>query len=351
MVWFNPWRDRCCQFMLPPLSPLSWLRIYEEEKGTKTDEIFSLLFRQYQTELDRMMTLRRSNLSSFINAEREALTQLYDQLYLSHSERIARFPSLTISVDPERVWRDDSAGGGGGYEEEIVNENVSEELLIRHEREREKVEVEVEDARVVLERLERYFEVVQKGKDLEAAAADPTRLTARGSSTKLLLEERDRKRVAKEKPKVRFNVSFLAILCDLYWQNPFRLIQLEAELRSLIPEWESKHRRLFTVDGVPFLDSLDEQQRIEDMEKENKRVSSLRSSSIASFRGFDQSFSISYTAYETRHFSEQQYNKTFESSTYRHHHNCSSFETTNDWNFYQIKHFFHEFFKPPSTSS
>ncbi|GAA5976333.1 hypothetical protein JCM5350_001424 [Sporobolomyces pararoseus] len=208
----------------------------------------------YQTELDRMMTLRRSNLSSFINAEREALTQLYDQLYLSHSERIARFPSLTISVDPERVWRDDSAGGGGGYEEEIVNENVSEELLIRHEREREKVEVEVEDARVVLERLERYFEVVQKGKDLEAAAADPTRLTARGSSTKLLLEERDRKRVAKEKPK------------------------LEAELRSLIPEWESKHRRLFTVDGVPFLDSLDEQQRIEDMEKENKRRTKLGTS-------------------------------------------------------------------------
>ncbi|GAA5948358.1 hypothetical protein JCM3765_001385 [Sporobolomyces pararoseus] len=204
----------------------------------------------YQTELDRMMALRRSNLSSFINAEREALTQLYDQLYLSHSERIARFPSLTISVDPERVWRDEN----GGYEEEIVNENVSEELLIRHEREREKVEVEVEDARVVLERLERYFEVVQKGKDLEAAAADPTRLTARGSSTKLLLEERDRKRVAKEKPK------------------------LEAELRSLIPEWESKHRRLFTVDGVPFLESLDEQQRMEEMEKENKRRTKLGTS-------------------------------------------------------------------------
>jgi hypothetical protein len=27
------------------------------------------------------------------------------------------------------------------------------------------------------------------------------------------------------------------------------------------------------VDGVPFLDSLDEQQRAEEMEKENKRVS------------------------------------------------------------------------------
>ncbi|GAA5912020.1 Ase1p [Sporobolomyces salmoneus] len=201
----------------------------------------------YQTELDRMLTLRRTNLSSFINAERQALTSLYDQLYLSHSERIARFPSLTISIDPETVWRDED----GGYEEELVNENVREELLMRHEREREKAEVEVEDARQVLEKLERYFEVVQKGKDLEAAAADPSRLTMRGSSTKLLIEERDRKRVAKEKPK------------------------LEAELRELIPVWESKHRRPFLVDGVPFLDSLDQQQRAEEMEKENKRRTKL----------------------------------------------------------------------------
>lgn len=119
-----------------------------------------------------MLTLRRSNLSSFINAERQALTSLYDQLYLSHSERIARFPSLTISIDPETVWRDED----GGYEEELVNENVSEELLMRHEREREKVEVEVEDARQVLEKLERYFEVVQKGKDLEVRAIPHSRL-------------------------------------------------------------------------------------------------------------------------------------------------------------------------------
>ena len=118
---------------------------------------------QYQSELDRMLTLRRSNLSSFINAERQALSSLWDQLYLSHSERISRFPAFTISVDPIRVWRDED----GGYEEEIVNENVSEELLIRHEREREKVEIEVEDARVVLQRLERYFEIVEKGKALE----------------------------------------------------------------------------------------------------------------------------------------------------------------------------------------
>ncbi|GAA5944347.1 Ase1p [Sporobolomyces koalae] len=209
----------------------------------------------YHTELDRMMSLRRSNLSSFIHAERESLTQLWDQLYLSHAERVSRFPAFTISVDPIMVWNDEL-----GFEQETVNDNVSEELLIRHEREREKVQLEVEDAKLVLERLARYFEVVQKAKDLEAAAADPSRLTARGSSTKLLLEERDRKRVAKEKPK------------------------LEADLRALIPEWEAKHRRPFLVDGVPFIESLDEQQRAQEMEKENKRRTKLGTSGSGSAR-------------------------------------------------------------------
>lgn len=121
--------------------------------------------RQYQTELDRMLNLRRSNLSSFINAERTTLTSLWDQLYVSHSERVSRFPEFTISVDPVRVWREED----GGYEEELINENVSEELLIRHERERERLEGEFVDAKEVLERLEKYFEVVQKGKDLEVS--------------------------------------------------------------------------------------------------------------------------------------------------------------------------------------
>ncbi|GAA6059240.1 hypothetical protein JCM10212_006633 [Sporobolomyces blumeae] len=206
----------------------------------------------YQAELDRMLALRRSNLASFINAERDLLTQLYDTLYLSHSERVARFPALTISVDPLRVWNDET-----NDEEEVVNENVSEELLIRHERERERAEVEVQDAKPVLERLERYFEIVEKAKALEAAAADPSRLTSRGSSAKLLLEERDRKRVAKEKPK------------------------LEADLRALIPEWEAKHRRAFLVNGVSFLEELDEQQHAEELEKENKRRAKMGGSAAS----------------------------------------------------------------------
>lgn len=50
-----------------------------------------------------------------------------------------------------------------------MNENVSEELLVAHERERERVEGEVEDARVVLEKLGRYFEVVEEMRELEVS--------------------------------------------------------------------------------------------------------------------------------------------------------------------------------------
>ncbi|GAA5904833.1 hypothetical protein JCM5296_005085 [Sporobolomyces johnsonii] len=207
----------------------------------------------YQDELARMNTLKRSNLSTFIQREREALTALWDTLYLSHPQRLAQFPAYTISVEPSRVWN-----AAHGCEDELVNDNVSEELLVAHERERERLEKEVEEARPVLERLAKYFDVVEKMKALEAAAADPSRLTSRGSSARLLQEERDRKRVQKEKPK------------------------LEAELRSLIPQWEAANNRPFLVNGVSFIDGLDQQQRAEELEKENKKRAKLGASTSSS---------------------------------------------------------------------
>ncbi|GAA5929842.1 hypothetical protein JCM1841_000504 [Sporobolomyces salmonicolor] len=207
----------------------------------------------YQNELARMNALKRSNLSTFIQREREALTALWDTLYLSHPQRLAQFPAYAISVEPTRVWN-----AAHGCEDELVSDNVSEELLVAHERERERLEKDVEEARPVLERLTKYFEVVEKMKALEAAAADPSRLTSRGSSARLLQEERDRKRVQKEKPK------------------------LEAELRSLIPQWEAANNRPFLVNGVSFIDGLDQQQRAEELEKENKKRAKLGASTSSS---------------------------------------------------------------------
>ncbi|GAA5886410.1 hypothetical protein JCM6882_001629 [Rhodosporidiobolus microsporus] len=207
--------------------------------------------RAYQQELARMLLLKRQNLATFIARERALLTSLWDSLYLSHPARLALFPEYAISVEPtRRVVR--SVGEDGQVqerEEEEVSANVSEGLLERHERERERVEREVEDARPVLERLRRYFEVVEKGRELEAAAADPSRLMdkSRGAAMRLAQEAKDRKRVDKEKPK------------------------LESDLRALIPQWEAAHGRPFLVNGVSFLEGLDEQRRMEEVEKENRK--------------------------------------------------------------------------------
>lgn len=48
--------------------------------------------------------------------------------------------------------------------------------------------------------------------------------------------------------------------------------QLEAELRRLIPQWEETHGRPFLVNGVSFIEGLDEQIRAEEQEKENRKV-------------------------------------------------------------------------------
>lgn len=50
------------------------------------------------------------------------------------------------------------------------------------------------------------------------------------------------------------------------------LKQLEAELRRLIPQWEAAHGRPFLVNGVSFIEGLDEQIRAEEQEKENRKV-------------------------------------------------------------------------------
>lgn len=205
----------------------------------------------YGAELARMLVLKRSNLSAFIQKERQALTALWDALYLSFPTRLESFPAFAINVSPTPC----PVTGA-----ELPNDNVSEELLLAHERERERLEAEVADMGPVLERLRKYFGVVEEMRELEAAAADPNRLlgkATRGDPGRLLREEKARKRVKLQKPK------------------------LEAELRALIPEWEAEHGRPLLVDGTRFLDELDRAAEAEAAEKENKRRTKLGASTAS----------------------------------------------------------------------
>lgn len=215
-----------------------------------TDSLPLLL--QYNVELNRMLVLKRSNLSAFIQRERQALTALWDTLYLSFPARIASFAPFSINVS-------NTVCPVTGTE--LPNDNVSEELLVAHERERERLELEVAEMGPVLDRLRKYFAVVEEMRELEASASDPNRLlgkATRGDPGRLLREEKARKRVVKEKPR------------------------LEQELRSLIPEWEQDHGRPLLVNGARFLDELERAQEAEQAEKENKKRSKLGASASAS---------------------------------------------------------------------
>ena len=73
-----------------------------------------------------------------------------------------------------------------------------------------------EDRRIkapLLSSIKKYFEICDEEKELAAAASDQSRLTGRGSRDpgRLLREEKMRKRVSKEKPRVSLSKSFTQV--------------------------------------------------------------------------------------------------------------------------------------------
>lgn len=83
-------------------------------------------------------------------------------------------------------------------------DEYTEELLTIHEDEIKRLK---EDRRIkapLLCSIKKYFEICDEEKELAASASDQSRLTGRGSRDpgRLLREEKMRKRVSKEKPRV-----------------------------------------------------------------------------------------------------------------------------------------------------
>jgi protein regulator of cytokinesis 1 len=92
-----------------------------------------------------------------------------------------------------------------------------------------------------------------KDNDAQASASDPSRLLGkgvRGDPGRLLREEKTRKRIAKEKPKVRLPRES----SREHWRRS--IVQLEADLQRIIPEWEAARGTPFLVHGMRYLDSL-----------------------------------------------------------------------------------------------
>ncbi|KAG8730219.1 hypothetical protein FRC11_007237 [Ceratobasidium sp. 423] len=221
-------REERIQDLYNQLAPL-WTRLgvpeeevevfIESNQGCSEKSVLA-----YEAELKRTKALKSQQMVAFIAHVRSELTQLWDALMMSPEER-AEFACF---------WDDEP----------------SEDLLTRHEDEAARLRAELASKHAILAKAQKWEAIVGEQRALAAAASDQTRLTGRGvrgDPGRLLREEKMRKRVEREKPK------------------------LEAELLKELAQWEEERGRPFTMEGVRLLDTINEVREAEAALKEQKK--------------------------------------------------------------------------------
>lgn len=167
---------------------------------------------EFEDELAKLNELKRQNLHIFVEEARCKLQELWDALYFSEEEMLDFTPAFS--------------------------DVCSDALLSAHEAEISRLEALKEQRLPMLQKIDRHRELVKERDDLQASSQDASRLMARGQKGerrdpgKLLREEKMRKRIAKELPKV------------------------EAELKKALEQWEDEYGRPFLVLGERYLDEL-----------------------------------------------------------------------------------------------
>jgi protein regulator of cytokinesis 1 len=141
------------------------------------------------------------------------LQELWDNLYFSEEEMLDFAPAFS--------------------------DVYSDALLSAHEQEIARLEALKEQRAPILAAVDRHRTLVKERDDLEKSSHDASRLMAKGAKGekrdpgKLLREEKMRKRITKELPKV------------------------EADLQRTLEAWEDEYGRPFCVHGERYLDELE----------------------------------------------------------------------------------------------
>ncbi|WWC60378.1 uncharacterized protein I303_102950 [Kwoniella dejecticola CBS 10117] len=177
------------------------------------------VIKAYEAEYERLLELRRSSLSSFIENTRKEIDVLQTELMLSDDER-AEFGAF-------------------------IDDDYTEELLHLHEEEIERLREEVESKSALLPRVREWHTLVRDEEELERSANDPNRFKMRGGA--MLKEEKMRKRVTLLKPKI------------------------ETELLSMLPQWEETNGRPFLVSGERVITKIEEEKEAKEAAKEAKK--------------------------------------------------------------------------------
>ncbi|WFD19369.1 putative protein kinase YGL059W [Malassezia caprae] len=177
----------------------------------------------YRTELDKMRALKSQHMALFVLKTREQIWEQWDALFMSESERESMFPAYFVTLPGE----DDHAPTFDW-----------DELLAEHEQVYARLAEMLEQRAPILSLIGRYRAICDEARALEESAQDGSRLLGRGNRGdpgRLLREEKMRKRVKVQKPK------------------------LEQELLKVLPAWEAEHGLPFLMDGQRFIDYLQDQ--------------------------------------------------------------------------------------------
>ncbi|KAL9103090.1 MAG: hypothetical protein Q9163_001830 [Psora crenata] len=167
---------------------------------------------EFEAELDRLDELKRQNLHLFVEDARYKLQELWDGLYFSEEEMLQFAPAFS--------------------------EVYSDALLSAHEAEIGRLETLKEQRAPALQMIDQHRSLIKDRDELAAASQDASRLLMkpnkgeRRDPTRLLREEKMRKRIAKDLPKV------------------------EAQLKKTLERWEEEYGRPFLVHGVPYMEEL-----------------------------------------------------------------------------------------------
>ncbi|KAK0778122.1 Microtubule bundling protein [Friedmanniomyces endolithicus] len=168
---------------------------------------------EYEDELHRLNDLKRQNLHLFVEDARFKLQELWDNLYFSEDEMLAFPPAFS--------------------------DTYTDALLSAHEQEIVRLEALREQRAPILAAVDRHRQLIKEREDLAQSSQDASRLMSKGQKGekrdpgKLLREEKMRKRITKELPRV------------------------EADLRRTLEAWEDEYGRPFCVHGERYLDELD----------------------------------------------------------------------------------------------
>ena len=167
---------------------------------------------EFEEELARLNELKRQNLHLFVEDARCRLQELWDSLFFSEEEMLDFTPAFS--------------------------DVCSDALLEAHEAEIARLETLKEQRAPTLELIEKHRGLLADREALTSSSQDASRLMARGNKGerrdpgKLLREEKMRKKIAKELPKI------------------------EADLRQELERWEDEFGRPFLVHGDRYLDNL-----------------------------------------------------------------------------------------------